>query len=70
MDQDAAEANLAGFRFPTMEEQLGPQWLGGETQSFLKEVADFLVEQGSIHKARESYESAVDTRYLEMALGR
>nr|VFJ52123.1 MAG: taurine transport system substrate-binding protein [Candidatus Kentron sp. DK] len=67
MEQDPARATLAGFRFPTIEEQLGPQWLGGETQSFLKEVADFLVEQGAIDKARESYESAVDTRYLEMA---
>lgn len=67
MDQDATASTLAGFTFPTIEEQLGEKWLGGGTQTFLKEVADFFVEQGTIDKARSSYDSAVDASYLKAA---
>lgn len=67
MDKIATEETLAGFVFPTIEQQLSAKWLGGGTQQFLKEVGDFFVEQGTIPKARDSYESAVDTSYLEAA---
>ncbi len=65
MDKDVAKATLAGFAFPSVEEQLSEQWLGGGTQTFLKEVGDFFVEQGSMPSARDSYESAVDKSFLE-----
>jgi taurine transport system substrate-binding protein len=64
MDVEAAEASLATFTFPSVEEQLSQKWLGGNTQIFLKQVADFFVEQGNIPSAREEYESAVDTAAL------
>lgn len=67
MDEDATAATLKGFSFPTIEEQLSEKWLGGGTQKFLKEVADFFVEQGTIDKARPSYDGAVDASYLEAA---
>ena len=67
MDNQATKETLAGFAFPTIKEQLGSQWLGGGTQKFLKEVGDFFVEQGTIPKARGSYDSAVDASYLEAA---
>lgn len=67
MDQAATEATLKGFAFPTVEEQLSAKWLGGGTQKFLKEVADFFVEQGTIDKARPSYDGAVDASYLAAA---
>lgn len=67
MDIDATKATLAGFVFPTIEEQLSDKWLGGGTQKFLKEVADFFVKQGTIDKARPSYEGAVDASYLKAA---
>ena len=67
MDVEAAEASLATFTFPSIEEQLSQKWLGGNTQTFLKEVADFFVEQGNIPSARDDYESAVDTSALEEA---
>lgn len=67
MDVDATEATMAGFAFPTVEDQLGEQWLGGGTQKFLKEVADFFVEQGTIPAARDSYDDAVDSSYLAAA---
>lgn len=65
MDEDATKSTLAGFVFPTVDEQLSEKWLGGGTQMFLKEVADFFVEQGVIDSARPSYDDAVDASYLE-----
>ncbi len=67
MDEDSTKQTLAGFVFPTVEEQLSDKWLGGGTQMFLKEVADFFVEQGVIDKARPSYDEAVDASYLQAA---
>ncbi|SOH95176.1 taurine transport system substrate-binding protein [Monaibacterium marinum] len=67
MDVDAAAASLATFAFPSVEEQLGEEWFGGATQTFLKEVADFFVEQGNIPSARDTYEDAVDTAPLSEA---
>lgn len=67
MDPKATKETMAGFSFPTVEEQLSAKWLGGGTQKFLKEVGDFFVEQGTIPKARDSYESAVDASYLRAA---
>jgi len=46
---------------------LSDKWLGGGTQNFLKAVGDFFVEQNTIPKARDSYDSAVDRSYLEAA---
>lgn len=67
MDAGPTEETLAGFVFPTVEEQLSDKWLGGGTQQFLQEVADFFVEQKVIDSARESYDDAVDASYLEAA---
>jgi len=67
MDKKATEETLSGFVFPTAMEQLSSKWLGGGTQKFLKEVADFFVAQGTIPKARSSYENAVDASYLRAA---
>ena len=33
MDLEATKAMMANFGFPTVEEQLGPNWLGGGVQS-------------------------------------
>mgnify|MGYP002525228849 CR=1 FL=1 len=67
MDDQATIDTLAGFVFPTIEEQLSEAWLGGGTQTFLKEVADFFVEQGTIPSALDDYSDAVDASYLEAA---
>ena len=67
MKEDAAKSTLAGFAFPTRDEQLSGKWLGGGTQKFLKEVADFFVEQKQVKKARDSYEGAVNAAPLKAA---
>lgn len=67
MDEASVRETMAGFSFPGIKEQLSGKWLGGGTQRFLKEVGDFFVEQGTIPRARDSYEDAVDASYLEAA---
>ncbi|MGO4915153.1 taurine ABC transporter substrate-binding protein [Pseudogemmobacter sp. W21_MBD1_M6] len=67
-EADAADS-LATFTFPTIEEQLSEKWLGGGSQKFLKEVADFFVTTGNIPAARDSYDSAVNTAGLTAAMG-
>lgn len=67
MSEATAKDTIKGFTFPNTNEQLSKKWLGGGTQKFLKEVADFFVAQGIIPKARKSYADAVDSSYLEAA---
>lgn len=64
MDEDATAETLAGFTFPTVEEQLSGAWLGGTAATFMKGVADVFVESGSIDAALESYEGTVNTAPL------
>lgn len=67
MDEAATMSALAGFTFPTVEEQLGDKWLGGGAQSFMKGVADVFVNANSIDAALDSYEATVNTGPLEAA---
>ncbi|WP_299613232.1 ABC transporter substrate-binding protein [uncultured Tateyamaria sp.] len=64
MDEDATAETLAGFVFPTVEEQLSDAWLGGTAASFMKGVADVFVGSGSIDSALDSYEGTVNTAPL------
>lgn len=61
MDVEATEATLAGFVFPSVEEQLGDAWLGAAAPSFLSGVANVFVESGSIDSALDSYEGNINT---------
>ena len=64
MDEDATAETMAGFVFPTVEEQLSEAWLGGNAGTFMKGVADVFVDSGSIDSSLDSYESAVNTAPL------
>ncbi len=69
MDPDATMETLAGFVFPSVDEQLEAKWLGGGAQNFMKGVANVFVEAGSIDKALDSYENAVNTGPLMATKG-
>ena len=61
---------MAKMGFYTIEEQLGPSWLGtkdkpGMCLPNLVKVADFLVKQKTIDKALDDYSPFVDATYLE-----
>lgn len=61
MDEAATAETLAGFVFPSVDEQLSEAWLGGTAQSFMKGVADVFVESGSIDAALDSYGGTVNS---------
>lgn len=69
MDEAATAETLATFVFPTVEDQLGPKWLGGGAQEFMKGLADVFVGAGSIDKALDSYADHVNTGPLAAAQG-
>ena len=61
MDEAATEATMSTFVFPGVDDQLSAKWLGGGAQKFMKGVADIFVEAGSIDKALDTYDNAVNT---------
>ena len=67
MDEKTTHKTMSGFEFPSIEKQLSKKWLGGGTQVFLKQVADFFVSQGVMKKSLESYDDAVNNEYLQQA---
>ncbi len=65
MEVEDSNAILGLFSFPTTEEQLSEAWLGGTVQTLVKEVAEFLVEQGELEAALDDYAPTIDTSFLE-----
>jgi taurine transport system substrate-binding protein len=69
MDEAATAETLAGFVFPSVEDQLSAKWFGGGSQTFMGGVADVFLESGSIDKTLESYEGTVNTGPLMAVKG-
>ncbi len=69
MDEAATAETLAGFAFPSVEEQLSAKWFGGGSQTFMGGVADVFLESGSIDKTLESYNGTVNTGPLVAVKG-
>jgi taurine transport system substrate-binding protein len=65
MDLEATKAMMASFSFPTAEEQLGPNWLGGGVVEATKGVADVMVEAGNLDASLDDYSSFVDPSFLQ-----
>ncbi|WP_138473319.1 ABC transporter substrate-binding protein [Poseidonocella sp. HB161398] len=61
MEEQATAETLATFEFPSVEEQLGPKWLGGGAQDFMKGVAQVFLDSGNIDAALPSYADRVNT---------
>ena len=61
MDEAATAETLAGFTFPSVEEQLSDKWFGGGSQTFMGGVAQVFVKSGSIDSALVTYEGTVNT---------
>jgi taurine transport system substrate-binding protein len=64
MEPEAAAASLAGFTFPTVEEQLSPRWFGGNVATFMKGVGDVFVAAGSISASLDTYTGVINTAPL------
>ncbi len=65
MDTQATKDYMANFGFPSAEDQLGANWLGGGVQEMTKGVADVMVGAGGMDKALDDYSAFVDSNYLK-----
>lgn len=66
----AVPAAMKLYRFPTMEEQLSPAWLGGGAAKAMTDTAAFLKEQGRVQEVKPNYKDFVTTTYVQKALGK
>ena len=55
------------FDFPTIDEQLGPDWMGGNVASTMQEQLETFERLGQIDSVNADFAAAVDTSYLEAA---
>lgn len=64
---DATVATLKKFSFPTKEQQLSKQWLGGGIQTYAKEIADFFVEQKQTKNSlsQAAYSETIQSKFLK-----
>lgn len=60
-------ALLKGYIFPTLEEQTGPNILGGGTVKAIAETSAFLKDQGKLPAVLADYAPYVSTRWVEAA---
>ena len=61
---------LAGpvwFEFPSLNDQLGPEWMGGNAQANMKAQLETFERLGQIDSVIDSFDGAVDTSFLEQA---
>jgi taurine transport system substrate-binding protein len=65
MDLDATKAMMANFSFPSNEEQLSANWLGGGVQGAAKGVADVMTATGNLDKPLDDYSKFVDPSFLK-----
>jgi taurine transport system substrate-binding protein len=65
MDAEATEAMMANFGFPSAEQQLSENWLGGGVQAMTEGVADVMVESGGLQTALDDYSQFVDPSFLQ-----
>lgn len=65
MDLDATKAMIANFAFPSNQDQLGPNWLGGGVQEAAKGVADVMAETGNLDAPLDDYAPFVDPTFLQ-----
>ncbi|MDD2926493.1 taurine ABC transporter substrate-binding protein [Rhodoferax sp.] len=68
-DPKDVPAAIALYKFPTLQEQLSPTWLGGGAAKALSNTAVFLKEQGRIQEVKPDYNAFVSTSYVRKALG-
>jgi taurine transport system substrate-binding protein len=67
-DAKDVPAAMALYAFPTAQEQLGPNWLGGGAAKAMANTAVFLKEQGRIQEVKPDYKAFVTDAYVKKAV--
>ena len=63
-------AAMSLYRFPTLQEQMSPAWLGGGAAKAMTDTAAFLKEQGRVQEVKPNYSDFVTTTYVEKAMAK
>ena len=66
-DAKDVPAAMALYKFPTLSEQIGPNWLGGGAAKAMANTAVFLKEQGRIQEIKPNYGAFVTDAYAKKA---
>jgi len=66
----AVPAAMKLYRFPTLQEQMSPTWLGGGAAKAMADTAAFLKEQGRVQEVKPNYKDFVTTTYVQKAMGK
>jgi taurine transport system substrate-binding protein len=73
-DAKDVPAAMALYKFPTLEEQVSPTWLGGGKDGMaakaLTDTASFLKEQGRVQAVAKDYSQFVNPGFARKALGK
>jgi taurine transport system substrate-binding protein len=69
-DAPGVPAAMALYRFPSLDEQLSPAWLGGGAAKAMTDTAAFLKEQGRVQEVKPSYAAFVTSIYAQKARGK
>lgn len=65
MDLESTRATMKNFGFPSLEDQLSDNWLGGGVQAATKGVADVMVEAGGLETSLGDYSPFIDPSFLK-----
>lgn len=69
-DAKDVPAAMALYKFPSAEEQLTAQWLGGGAAKAMSNTAAFLKSQGRIQDVKPDYTAFITDAYVKKALGK
>ena len=69
-DPKDVPAAMSLYKFPSAEEQLNAQWLGGGAAKAMSNTATFLKSQGRIQEVKPDYSAFVTDAYVKKALGK
>jgi taurine transport system substrate-binding protein len=69
-DAKDVPSSMLLYKFPTMEEQISPAWLGGAAIKALTDTANFLKEQGRVQEVKPNYGAFVTTEYVKKAMAK
>ncbi|GAP35778.1 taurine ABC transporter substrate-binding protein [Piscinibacter sakaiensis] len=69
-DPKDVPAAMSLYAFPTLQDQLSAQWLGGGAAKAMSNTAQFLKEQGRVQEVKPSYTGFVTDVYVKKALGK
>lgn len=65
MSVEDTKSTMEAFGFPSADDQISANWMGGGVQQMTKGVADVMVEAGGLDNALDDYSEFIDMSFLQ-----